>query len=489
MQNAECTLHSVPEPLVVQSSVVILVADGLTPTALDAAIRAGHVPELAALRDASGLNVVTTVFPSVTGLAYVPMLTGEHPAPAGIPGLRWYDRTRRLPRLLGHSRSYVGTQLRSINTDLRPGVPTAFELVNGQALGFASMVTRGLPGEAQLDRGVGHAARVIHAHVAGDVARWAALEEAMAEKLVERVRREQPRFVFAAFTAGDKATHAGGGDAPVALQSLRLVDHVAASIRRDAERDGRWPSMHLCVVSDHGHSPVEQHFDVARAMRGAGLRVRSHPWTLPDRSEVAVMVSGNSMAHLYLDLEHRERRPWPSLSAEWEPRLGAFLAHPAIDLVATMENESTVMVRRGAASAEITVGPRGLTYRATNANPLGVQSFEDECDESVHERTFESEYPDSVRQLARLLLAERSGDVVISAAPGWDLRQAYEPINHVSSHGALHASHMLVPLVCNRRFESAPRQTADLYRLLAAKLKPGARQPVEQTFAGADAGR
>ena len=242
--------------------------------------------------------------------------------------------------------------------------------------------------------------------------------------------------------------------------------------------------MQLCVVSDHGHSPVEKHFDLARAMRSDGYKVRSHPWTLPDRSQVAVMVSGNSMAHLYLDLESPKRQPWISLAGEWDAYLHELLAHPAIDLVATMIDSTSVQVRRGSTSAEIMVGSRGLTYRPTNGNPLGVDAFQDECEESVHERSLGTGYPDSVNQLARLVLAERSGDIVISASQGWDLREDYEPIEHVSSHGALHASHMLVPLIGNRRFVNAPRQTADLYHLVN-ELRHNARPPVQPTFAGA----
>ena len=105
-----------------ENSSVVLVADGLTPDTLDRAIREGDVPELAALAAAFGQSVITTVFPSVTGVAYIPMLTGFHPADAGVPGLRWFDRSRRLPAWLGHSRSYVGTQIRSIDRDLSPGL-------------------------------------------------------------------------------------------------------------------------------------------------------------------------------------------------------------------------------------------------------------------------------------------------------------------------------------------------------------------------------
>ena len=459
-----------------ETAAIVLVADGLRPEALDAAIRSGDVPELAAMRDLFGSHVVTTTFPSVTGVAYIPMLTGRHPAESGVPGLRWYDRARRLPALLGHSRSYVGTALRKIDDDLSPEASTVFELTGGNALGAAAFVARGLPRGNQLDRGWRYAARVVRAHVTGDVTGWAALEEELAERLVMRIRRERPRFVFASFTAGDKAAHAAGADSPGVRRSIRLVDHVVARIRQDAERDGRWDSIHLWVVSDHGHSPVGRHFDLADALRDAGVRVRSHPWTLPDRSEAAVMVSGNSMAHVYLGLGRRGRQLWADLAPEWLPRTESVWSHAAIDLVASKLGPSSVEVRRGARRAEILVGANGLSYRLSEGNPLGIEPFEDLCDLAAHERTAGSEYPDGVVQLARLLLAERSGDLVVSASPGWDLRRRYEPIDHVSSHGALQAAHMLVPLVGNRRVTETPRRTADLYPAVLNALGVGERR-------------
>ena len=439
-------------------------ADGLTPQTLDRAIREGHVPELAALAAAGGRNVITTVFPSVTGVAYVPMLTGRHPADAGVPGLRWYDRTRRLPAWLGHSRSYVGPQIRSMNRDLSTVAKTVFEHVGGNALGMESVITRGLPDSRQLDHGIGYAARGMHAHLRGDLDRWIALEEELAGRLVERIRREKPRFVFAAFTAGDKAAHLAGADSTRVIQSLQLVDHVVRSIRLDAERDGRWSAMQLFVVSDHGHASVKNHMDLADAMRDARIRVRSHPWTLPDRSEAAVMVSGNGMAHVYLGLESQRRQNWPDLQRTWHLRIEPLLSHPAIDLVATRASDSTIHVRKGDETAEITVNAGRLSYRAIQGDPLAIGSLEDACEQQAHERTAGSDYPDSVVQLARLVLGERSGDMIISASPGWDLRRRYEPISHVSSHGALHRAHILVPLLANRRLDEVPRRTTDVFR-------------------------
>ncbi|HEX6314987.1 MAG TPA: alkaline phosphatase family protein [Gemmatimonadaceae bacterium] len=454
-----------------ESSVIILVADGLTTETLDAAVDGGAVPELAMLREAGGRHVVTTIFPSVTGVAYVPLLTGQHPAPLGIPGLRWYDRSRRLPALLGHSRSYVGTQIRAMSRDLDRSAETAFELASGRALGMAALLTRGLPGRNRVDRGVQHAVRVIGAHVRGDVEAWAALEEALAARLVERIRREKPRFVFAAFTAGDKAAHAAGPASAGVMRSLKLVDHVAGQIRRDAERDGRWPLMHLCVVSDHGHAPVREHLDLASAVAKTGITVRSHPWTIPDRSDAAVMVSGNSMAHLYLGLDATTRRPWPELSSAWRQRLDFLWMHAGVDLIATLQSDSEVAVERGGERALIQMARDRFSYTPVSGNPLGIDAFSGVCEDEAHERTAASPYPDGVVQLARLVTAERSGDLVLSAAPGWDLRRRYEPIDHVSSHGALHAAHMLVPLTGSRRVANRPRRTADLFTMASRVLR------------------
>jgi hypothetical protein len=221
--------------------------------------------------------------------------------------------------------------------------------------------------------------------------------------------------------------------------------------------------MYLFVVSDHGHSPVHQHFDLADELRASGVRVRSHPWTTPKQADAAVMVSGNSMAHLYLGLDHRTRRHGGDLAGEWEPRMRWLQSHPAVDLVATWSSPSTIHVAQGDAGASITFSARGASYRTATGNPLALDEFEHLCAEAVYERTRETDYPDSIAQLVSLVPAARSGDIVISAAPGWDLRRRYEPIDHVSSHGALLAAHMLVPLLANRRPAVQLQRTTDLY--------------------------
>jgi len=77
-------------------TVIVLLADGVRPDTLRAAIDAGTLPAMARLRSehGGGLHEVTSTFPSVTGPAYTPFLMGRFPGPIGLPGLRWFDRER-----------------------------------------------------------------------------------------------------------------------------------------------------------------------------------------------------------------------------------------------------------------------------------------------------------------------------------------------------------------------------------------------------------
>jgi hypothetical protein len=109
-------------------------------------------------------------------------------------------------------------------------------------------------------------------------------------------------------------------------------------------------------------------------------------------------------------------------------------------------------------------------YRRTSGDPLGVgRDVEGDADDA-YDATIGSEYPDAIVQIAVLAGASRSGDVILSAAPGHDFRARYEPIPHRSAHGALHRDHMLVPLLMNRAPRLAPKRTTDLFPSALAAL-------------------
>jgi len=217
-------------------------------------------------------------------------------------------------------------------------------------------------------------------------------------------------------------------------------------------------------VSDHGHAPVHTHEDLAAVVSGTGLRTIAHPWSAGIAPDAAVMVSGNAMAHLYLDLSEVERAWWPALSARHGGLADALLAREAVDLMLLPSSEARCGVRsaqRGTAVVE----REGTTYRyrRESGDPLGIRAdFEGSADETF-DATRDGNYPDAIVQILSLAGSPRAGDVILSAAPGWDFRKRYEPIPHRSSHGALHRDHMMVPLLLNRAAAGIPRRTTDLF--------------------------
>ena len=452
-------------------TVVILLADGVRPDTLQSAIDAGQVPALARLRDEGAFHTITTCFPSVTGPAYTPFLMGRFPGPVGLPGIRWFDRERSACSFPDYTRSYVGPQVNRINTDLDPSAPTIFELCE-RSLGSLTPVTRGLRKGNRLGRlKIKTAWRVARIHFAGNVAGWLDIDRDVADLVVDHIRRTRPDFTFAAMVGIDKTSHATGQPSPLMDDALQIVDRTAARIRADAERDGRWPSMHLWITSDHGHSPVKTHEDLAGLVAGWGFRTLAHPGIYTVRPEVAVMVSGNAMAHLYVDVGARRRTYWPDMSDHSRTLVSRLLERPSVDVMILPHEGGATIRSRDRGDAVISTSGDRLSYRRTGGDPLGVGR--DVCEATMDEAyamTVTTDYPDSIVQIARLASAPRSGEIILSASRNWDFRSKHEPIPHVSSHGGLHREHMLVPLLSNRRYGDAPRRTTDIMPSALAAL-------------------
>jgi hypothetical protein len=443
--------------------VVILLADGARPDTLAAAMDAGSLPALAQMRAEGGLHTVSSVFPSVTVPAYTPFLMGRYPGPVGLPGLRWFDRARDRCRFPDYTRSYVGHQLREVDRDIDPGAPTIFDQVPS-SLAALSAITRGLARKRRIGAlTIRSALRAARTHFTGNVAAWLTVDREVADEVVRRVRGERPDFVFASLVGVDKASHALGHTAPLVIEALQIVDGAAARLRADAEHDGRWTDFHLWMASDHGHSPVTHHEELAELTASLGYRTVSHPLVFTPRPDVAVMVSGNAMAHVYVDVARRSRPWWPALRREWEPLLDAYLSRPAVDLALVPIDAARCEVRSRQGGAGLVSRENGrYSYVPTAGDPLGIGGPSCHVSaEEAHDAAAHTDYPDSIVQIAHLASAPRSGDIILSAARGWDFRARFEPIHHVSSHGSLHRDHMLVPLLVNRPVTRTPRRTTD----------------------------
>ena len=438
-------------------------------------MESGQLPALSRLRDEGMLCSITSAFPSVTGPAYAPFIMGRYPGNVGLPGLRWFDRSRKVARLPGHSRSYVGPEMRFVDSDIDAASPTIFELAR-PSIGALSVICRGLERRERIGQSLGFVARAAATHFRGNVKGWLAIDRSVGEEVARRLRARKVKFAFVALTGIDKTSHAAGHTAPIVTEAMRIVDRTVAEIRSDAEKDSRWERMHLWIGSDHGHSPVRQHEDLARLISEWGYDSLAHPWAYKFSADVAVMVSGNAMAHLYLDIDQRERPWWPSLGDRWAELPEKLIARDSVDLLILPTGESSCEIRsrsRGDATLEWTA--TGYSYCPESGDPLGVgEQIELDAGEA-YEATIDTDYPDAFVQIARLVESPRSGDIILSAARDWDFRARYEPIPHVWSHGALHREHMLVPLLLNRAPTYQPRRTVDVMPSALAAL--GIRPP------------
>ena len=440
----------------------MIIADGVRPDVLADTIDRGQLPALAALRNEGSLSTITSAFPSVTGPAYAPFLMGRYPGSVGLPGLRWFDRTRRIGRLSGYARSYVGIDMRLVDRDIDPASPTMFELAK-PSFGALSVITRGLPRRDRIGQNPRFIARAATTHFRGDVHGWLAIDRAVGERAAYRLRRDRARFAFVALTGVDKTSHAKGHGDPFVASALSIVNDTVAEIRHDAERDGRWEKMHLWVASDHGHSPVREHEDLVGVINGWGYRTLSHPWAFNPTADVGVMVSGNAMTHLYLDLQRTTRSWWPDLTQKWQNLVDRLVARRSVDLAILATSASSCeIINRDRGCGTLSWADSRYTYTPTSGDPLGVGAQHSIGDSRAYDVTRETDYPDSLVQIAHLVASPRSGDIILSASRDWDYRARYEPIPHVSSHGALHRDHMLVPLLINRPANRQPRRTVDI---------------------------
>ena len=131
------------------------------------------------------------------------------------------------------------------------------------------------------------------------------------------------------------------------------------------------------------------------------------------------------------------------------------------------QNEYVVSNQQGESIIKMNADQR-LSYHPDTADVFGIGEISDGMNyRESFEHTFESDYPDCLWQCHQLMQSHRAGDVVISAASGYDLRDFWEIPEHKGSHGSLHWEHMHVPILTNQKDHiKAPIRTADVNTII-----------------------
>ena len=446
-------------------TLLLIVADGVRYDVLKEELDAGKLPAMAALVARGALHAVSSCFPSVTGAAYIPFFVGRFPAAVGVPGLRWYDRSRRIGIWPAHARSYAGVDIWHLDKDLDRNAHTLFELAK-PSIAAMSMLGRG--SKPNIGLSLKWMIRVAPAHFRGNLKAWRAHEVNITRQFFRRFARNRPRFASIALTSPDKLAHKVGPRSPAVRASIRDIDTVVKTAESIATRGGWRDLLDIWIVGDHGHDPVENHEDLHGWLEAQGLKVRAHPQVFKRHADVALMVGGNAMAHLYLIPKQKFRSYWSELEPRWQLLHDQLLQRDAIDLLAVALNAHTVRVsNRLRGSAQITQTGIGRaarwSYKPLTGDPLQLGGALHDLDmTAAYDASATTAYPDALVQLTAMVTAKRSGDIVVSASQNWDLRSRFEPVQHVSTHGALLRDQMMVPLIVDRPVARVPQRTTDV---------------------------
>ncbi len=449
----------------------IFVLDGASPEVFAYLVDRGDLPNVSRhLLEPGGQPSATTVFPSTTGVAYLPFLTGCYPGTCNVPGIRWLDRARyegHWWRDRAHLRSYCGPQASLLNSDLSDTIPTLFDL-EPDSVALCSPFTRGV------DRGRDHVrfARLLFAGFAHFTGAYGIVDRSVGHSL-RQVARERHQLVFAVFPGVDGITHFFDPWHPIVLDMYRQFDHVVGQYVARGGFDGD----HLAViVSDHGASRVDTHTDLSIALEEIGIPVLRHPFLLRSNPKAAVMVSGNGSAQVYF-------QPGVPREARWSPEeiesgevpglppgiVGYLTSLEGVALVAGTEGSDIVVYSREGRARLAEVGD-DVRYAPETADVLGVsQGSRTRTDRQWLDVTYRGPFPDSLRQLLQVFRSHRAGDLVVASALGADLRKEWEIPEHRSGHGSLIAEHMRCLLVSNRTLRS-PVRTVDVFPLVLEHL-------------------
>jgi hypothetical protein len=450
----------------------VFIMDGARPDVFAHLAARGDLPNISRhVLETGGAIPATTVFPSTTGVAYLPFITGCYPGTCDVPGIRWLDRTRYTGRWIRdrrHVRNYCGPQGALLNSDLHPRVQSMFDL-EPDSVALCTPFTRALARgreRAQISRLIwGGLAHYTGAYMLVD--RWVS-------RSLPAVARQRPRFAFVVLPGIDGTTHFFDPWHPEVFTAYRQVD---AMVGRYAAEGGLHGDHLTLLVSDHGMSRIDWHADITLALEQRGIPVLRHPVLWRRNPRIAVAVSGNGSAQIYLrpGVPRAERLPLAAIEAGEVPLIPRdlvdfLLSIDGVALVAGTDGRDVIVRSRDGRARLVQVDADHIryvpeTWDTLNLSPRPLTL----SDRQWLSLSLDRRYPDAAAQLLQLFRSSRTGELVVVAEPGADLRLEWEIPEHKSGHGSLTHEHMRCLVAADRPLEG-PIRTVDVFPLMLEHL-------------------
>ncbi|HET8672560.1 MAG TPA: alkaline phosphatase family protein [Thermoleophilaceae bacterium] len=449
---------------------VLAVIDSLKPEMLDRAIAEGRAPALKAVVErGTYIRDCVSAYPSVTPVASSSIATGAGPDRHHIASMNWYHRGEQryveygssfqATRAFGICRSLYDTVYNMNMAHLSRATKTVYEELEDAGLRTACttfLIYRGRTRHRLAEDGVypaiARAAQFTHAVYGPTELFYADLFQSRRTGCTSMLGRpgqrdqhtgcvgahlvEHDLFDFMLFSLPDNDTYSHRYGPYAQVQSIAGADRALERIMHVAGGPDAFLDEHAVIVmSDHSQTPVEDRVNLARAL--GGWRVLTPADRAPGLAEIAVSPAARSAMVYVLDRDRRKR----TLN-----ELDRDLAEvDGLDLVVSLRGEeAAVRTPRG----ELRFAPGG-ELEDVRGRRWSVEGELDALDLRVEDgRVGSGTYPDSMNRLWCALTCPNSGDVLISAMPGYEFVD-WGGTDHVGggSHGSLHRGDSLGVLI------------------------------------------
>ncbi len=448
-----------------RSKLVLAVIDGLKPSELERAVATGRAPVLARVMErGTYVDSCCAAFPSVTPVCAATIATGVRQDRHRIPAMNWYSRADG--RYVEYGSSFAATRrfgvARQLNDliyrmnleHLAADTPTVFESLDDadvRTAGTTYLFFRGRhehrpAKDSTLTR---LASTVIRKPVMGprelfyadvfasrDTGCWSRLGmpglRDQHTGCVGAYLVEHDLFDFLLFSLPDNDTHSHEHGPERQIDSIAAADRqLERLVHAGGGIDAFLDAHALIVVADHSHSLVEELIDLEGAMRER-FAVLAPSGRGAGEAEIAVCPSQRS-AQLYALVEEGREALVPRLVDAALALDGVDLAihrAPNGDAVIATAGRGVLRFRPGTLAADA----RGERWNVTgDLGALGATISDDRFDAP--------DYPDALARVWAAVECETSGDVLLSAAPGYEFPD-WGGFAHVGggSHGSLHAA-------------------------------------------------
>lgn len=450
---------------------IFILIDGAPYEIFKGLIENGDLPNIKKhVVDRGSLNKAVSVFPSTTGPAFIPFFMGLYPGTANIPGIRWLSKSKlhaphrfKSPGIC----SYMGLDGLHFEADLPPSSPTLFDFFSPVS-NIYNLLARGCPSSKNLTRWIKPFVYT-YAHFSH---RWRFVNQIAVRHLHKAVEAGD-KFVMCLFPAVDTLSHLTEIQSPRVIQTYREIDTAVGNLVHTLQKMNTLQETLILITSDHGMTDTHTHIDIPQHLDAGGWRCLHYPKIWRQGTVSASMVSGNGMTHLYFKNNSDgkgwgERTPFEKLHKMGV--IGSLIELNGLGLVAGQSETGDIIVQnrggqgriscrsghtdhgdlRNVAMAFKCADALRFSYQFTGKDPLGYGvSYENLSSQETLRETYDRPYPDGIVQLWQIFKSERTGDLVLSAENGYDLRARYEIPEHHATHGALIAEHLHIPLATN----------------------------------------